>query len=326
MHIPFLLTPAGKDYIWGGTRLKNEFAKNLCFSSLAETWECSTHPEGPSKVASGPYNGQTLQNVLIQRPDFVGTHPQVVNGQLPILVKLIDAQQDLSIQVHPSDQYARVHENGQLGKTEMWYILHAEPGSKLVYGFARDMTKELVLKTLDDKTFPKYLQYIPVRTNDVFYIEPGTVHAIGKGIVLAEVQENSNITYRLYDYDRVDKNGQTRALHRQKALEVANLKASKEQLQPMRVLNYQPGCAKELIGRCKYFLVERILVNCPAKRPFSYQTGQNSFRVLLCTQGAGYLGWENGKLSFKKGDCLFVPASSILLDMVGNAQFLQVSC
>lgn len=326
MHIPFLLTPAGKECIWGGIRLKNEFFKNLCFPSLAETWECSTHPEGPSKVASGPYNGQTLQDVLIRRPDFIGTHPKVVNGQIPILVKLIDAQQDLSVQVHPSDEYARVHENGQLGKTEMWYILHAEPGAKLVYGFAHEMTKELVLKTLADKTFPKYLQYIPVRTNDVFYIEPGTVHAIGKGIVLAEVQENSNITYRLYDYERVDKTGQTRVLHRQKALDVANLRVSKEQIQPMRTLNYQPGCAKELIGRCKYFFVERILVNCSSKRPLSYQTGQNSFRVLLCTQGEGYMNWKTEKLSFKKGDCLFVPANSILLDIVGNVRFLQVSC
>ncbi len=326
MHIPFLLAPAGKDYIWGGTRLKKDFAKQLDFSSLAETWECSTHPDGPSVVISGPYQGQALQNVLVKRPDFVGTHPQVVNGQIPILVKLIDAAQDLSVQVHPSDEYARVNENGQLGKTEMWYVLHAEPDAKLVYGFTRDMTRELVLKTLEDKTFPQYLQYIPVHTNDVFYIEPGTVHAIGKGIVLAEVQENSNITYRLYDYDRVDKSGRARALHRTQALAVANLKAGTEPVQPMRVLNYQPGCAKELIGRCKYFLVERMLVNCSTEHPFVYQTGHNSFRVLLCTQGEGYISWETEKLPFKKGDCLFVPADSIPLQMVGNTQFLQVSC
>jgi len=326
MHIPFLLAAVGKDYIWGGTRLKKEFAKDLSLSSLAEMWECSTHPEGPSRVASGPYQGKLLQEVLLQRPDFVGTHPVVKKGQLPVLVKLIDAQQDLSVQVHPADDYAHTHENGQLGKTEMWYVLQAEPGAKLVYGFRRDMSRELLLRTLKEKTFPQYLQYIPVHTNDAFYIEPGTVHAIGKGIVLAEVQENSNITYRLYDYDRVDKNGQTRTLHTQQALAVANLKAGRAPVQPMRVLNYQPGCAKELIGRCKYFLVERMLINCLPDQPLSYQTGHNSFRILLCIQGEGELVWAEDKLHFKKGDCLFVPADSVPLKVVGNTQFLQVSC
>ncbi len=326
MHIPFLLAPAGKDYIWGGNRLKQEFAKDFSLSSLAETWECSTHPDGLSQVISGPYKGKTLQEVLSLRPDFVGTHPKVVNGQIPVLIKLIDAQQDLSVQVHPSDEYAGIHENGQLGKTEMWYVLHAEPGAKLVYGFSRDMNKDLILKTLKDKTFTHYLQYISVYTNDVFYIEPGTVHAIGKGIVLAEVQENSNITYRLYDYDRQDKNGQARSLHIKQALEVINLKASKEPLQPMRVLNYQPGCAKELIGRCKYFLVERMLVNSSVKQPLAYKTEHNSFKVLLCVQGKGKLSWKDNNLDFKKGSCIFVPANSVPLQIVGKSQFLQVGC
>ncbi len=326
MHIPFLLAPVGKDYLWGGTRLKDEFAKDFSMTSLAETWECSTHPEGPSRVVSGPYQGKLLQEVLKNHPDFIGTHPQVTDGQIPILVKLIDAQQDLSIQVHPSDEYAQTHENGQLGKTEMWYVLHAEPGAKLVYGFAREMSKELIRKALQHKTLPQYLQYIPVHTNDVFYIEPGTVHAIGKGIVLAEVQENSNITYRLYDYDRIDKDGQARALHVEKALDVANLKSSREPIQPMRVLHYQPGCARELIGRCKYFLVERMLVNGTQEQPVVYQTDYNSFSVLLCLKGQGEIRWEEDKLSFNKGDCIFIPAKSVPLHILGNTQFLQVSC
>lgn len=325
MHIPFLLAPVGKDYLWGGSRLKEEFAKDLSLPFLAETWECSTHPDGPSLVSSGPYQGRTLQEVLIERPDFVGAHC-LQNGQLPVLVKLIDAQQDLSVQVHPLDAYAQHHEDGQLGKAEMWYVLHADPGAKLVYGFRQDVTKELVLKTLQDNTFPNYLQYIPVHQNDIFFIEPGTVHALGKGIVLAEVQENSNITYRLYDYNRVDKHGHFRPLHVQKALEVATLTASCKPIQPKRVLHHQPGCAKELLIRCPYFEVERMLVDSSSECPFTYQTGKNSFHVLLCVQGKGTIRWEQDSLSINKGDCLFVPADSVALQWIGNFQFLQVSC
>ena len=326
MHIPFLLRPAQKDYLWGGTRLKDEFAKDTALSSLAETWECSTHPDGPSQIASGPYCGETLQTVLSRRPDFVGTHPRVTNGQLPVLVKLIDAQQNLSVQVHPSDEYAHLHEAGAQGKTEMWYVLHADPGARLIYGFQRNMTKEQVRKTLADKTFLRYLQYIPVHTNDVFYVSPGTVHAIGKGIVLAEVQENSNITYRLYDYDRRDKNGHPRPLHIEQALEVASLQASPAPHSPMRVLNYRPGFASELLARCPYFLVHRILLNRPKAAPLPYQTGSNSFHILLCLKGTGNLAANSVRLDFKKGDCLFIPADSVPLTLCGNTQFLQVSC
>lgn len=326
MHIPFLLRPAQKDYLWGGTHLKHEFAKDTSLSSLAETWECSTHPDGPSTVASGPYQGKTLQEVLTARPDFIGTHPKVVNGQIPVLVKLIDAQQNLSVQVHPTDDYAHSHEPGQLGKTEMWYILNARPGAKLIYGFKRTLTADTVRQSIQDDTLPRYLQEIDVHENDVFYIEPGTVHAIGAGIVLAEVQENSNITYRLYDYGRTDKNGQKRPLHVQQALAVANLQASGLPKSPMRVLNYQPGWADELLARCKYFLVKRVLLNRPAQQPLTYQTGRNSFHVLLCVQGEGGFVFNQSKLPFKKGDCLFVPADSVTLSIYGKTQFLQVSC
>lgn len=322
---PFLLKPSGKDYLWGGSRLNDDFSKEIDLMPLAETWECSTHPDGPSTVASGVFIGQTLAEVLKSHPEYLGTHP-VTEGELPILIKLIDAKKDLSVQVHPGDDYAREHEDGQLGKTEMWYVLDAAKDSKLVYGLHHSVGKEQLRRSIGDGTVEKYLQKIPVKKDDLFYIEAGTIHAIGAGALIAEIQENSNLTYRLYDYNRVGKDGKKRKLHIDKALNVANLNASAEPRQPLRVLKYRPGCASELLCRCKYFEVHRMLVNTERCRDMvDYQADSSSFRVLLCTDGCGaiYFG-EKDSLCFFKGDCIFVPADSAKLKIHGRAQFLDV--
>lgn len=206
MNRPFLLKPAGKDYLWGGNRLNDDFTKGIALSPLAETWECSTHPDGPSTAASGEFEGQSLSDVLMAHPEFLGTHPKT-KGELPILIKFIDAKKDLSVQVHPTDAYAAEHENGQLGKTEMWYVLDAAKDTSLVYGLKTDVEKERLRAAIEKGTVEKYLQKVPVQKNDLFYIEAGTIHAIGAGALIAEIQESSNLTYRIYDYDRVDRNG-----------------------------------------------------------------------------------------------------------------------
>lgn len=322
---PFLLKPAGKDYLWGGTRLNDDFAKDIEMDPLAETWECSTHPDGPSMVASGAYSGRTLAEVLKMHPEYLGTHPKT-EGELPILIKFIDAKKDLSVQVHPTDEYAREHENGQLGKTEMWYVLDATKDAKLIYGFHHDADKEKVRKSIEEGTVEKYLQKVPIQKDDLFYIEAGTVHAIGAGALVAEIQESSNLTYRMYDYNRIDKNGKKRELHVEKALEVANLKAMSEPRQPVRVLKYKKGCASELLCRCKYFEVYRMIVNTERCREMvDYQADETSFRVLLCTNGCGavYYG-ENQTIRVFKGDCIFVPANSKKIKIHGAAQFLDV--
>lgn len=324
-HEPFLLRPSGKDYLWGGSRLNDEFSKGIDLNPLAETWECSTHPDGPSTVASGIFAGQTLAEVLKQHPEYMGTHPCTRDG-LPILIKLIDAKKDLSVQVHPTDEYACEHENGQLGKTEMWYVLDAAKDAKLVYGLHHNVGKEQLRKSIEDGTVEKYLQKVPIKKDDLFYIEAGTIHAIGAGALVAEIQESSNLTYRLYDYNRIGKDGKRRELHIDKALEVANLNASAEPKQPLRVLKYRPGCASELLCRCKYFEVYRMLVNTERCRALvGYQADSSSFRVLLCTDGCGSI-YYGGKecLGFFKGDCLFVPANSVKLRLHGQAQFLDV--
>lgn len=328
-NTPFLLKPAAKDYLWGGSRLNDDFAKGIDMSPLAETWECSTHPDGPSIIASGEYEGKELAVALSENPQWLGTHPLATTEgkpELPILIKLIDAKKDLSVQVHPDDEYAKRVENS-LGKTEMWYVLDAKPDSSLVYGFNQDTEPDKVRKAIENGKLENLLNHVPIHKNDLFFIQAGTVHAIGAGALVAEIQENSNITYRLYDYDRVDKNGTKRPLHVDKALVVSDLRSSAKPRQPMRVLKYKKGCASELLTRCKYFQVERMLLNTETQRDLvEFKTDSNSFHALLCVDGCGMLFGDGIMLNFFKGDCIFVPADSVELKIHGRAQLLNVSC
>lgn len=320
---PLLLRPSGKDYLWGGSRLNDDFEKNIDMAPLAETWECSTHPDGPSFVVGGTFDGRELAEVLRERPEYLGERHKGENT-LPILIKFIDAKKDLSVQVHPTDKYAKEYENGQLGKTEMWYVLDAAKNASLIYGLNKSCTKEEMRTAIADGSVGKLLQKVPIHKDELFFIEAGTVHAIGAGALVAEIQENSNLTYRLFDYGRVGKDGKTRELHVEKALEVANLKSSAEPKQPLRVLKYRPGVASELLTRCKYFEVYRMLVNTERRQIVHYKADEVAFRVLLCVGGCGTIGFEGGVINFYKGDCVFVPANSAMLTLHGQAQFLDI--
>lgn len=322
-HKPILLHPSGKDYLWGGSRLNDEFEKQIQLDPLAETWECSTHQDGPSYAVGGEFDGLELKEVLKQHPEYLGKHANP-DGMLPILIKLIDAKSDLSIQVHPDDAYALEYENGQLGKTEMWYVLDAAKDAKLIYGFRRNMTEKAVRSAIQNGTLARHLQQVAVHKDDLFFIEPGTVHAIGAGALVAEIQENSNLTYRLYDYDRVDRNGQKRELHIDKAMSVMDFSSSAEPRQPLRVLKYRMGVASELLCRCKYFEVYRMIVNTERRQQVRYHADAISFRVLLCVNGCGTFNYENESMRFYKGDCIFVPADSVDLSIHGQAQFLDI--
>lgn len=323
---PFLLKPVGKDYLWGGRRLNDDFSKDIPLQPLAETWECSTHPDGPSVVASGEFKGFSLPEVLRLQPELLGRHYAGL-GELPILIKLIDAKKDLSVQVHPDDEYAFKHEQGQRGKTEMWYVLDASCDAQLVYGFSHDINRAVLEKSLLDGTVEKYLQKVPVHSDDIFFIKPGTVHAIGAGALIAEIQESSNLTYRLFDYNRVDKNGKKRELHIEKALAVVNMQGSARPKQPLRVLKYRRGYAAEMLCRCKYFQVERVLVNTERCRKLaSFQSNSDSFQVLLCTNGCGIMTFGDGEvLQLFRGDCVFLPADSVEVKVHGRLQVLVVS-
>ena len=329
LNSPFLLKPAVKDYLWGGSRLNDDFNLGYDIAPFAEAWVCSCHPDGESVADT---YGLTLAELLRIHPEWLGTHASsVANGEFPILIKFIDAKANLSVQVHPSDEYAREYENGQLGKTEMWYVLDAIKDSRLIYGLKYDCSKEAIRDAIEKGELERHLRYYPIKKNDVFFIEAGTIHAIGAGALIAEIQENSNLTYRLYDYDRVDKTGKKRELHVDKALEVSNLKNIGEPRQAMRVLKYIPGVANELLSRCKYFEVYRMLINTERRQKVTYSSDELSFRVLLCYDGCGNISYctEDGRkeyINIYKGDCVFVPADSVELVLNGVMELLDVRC
>ena len=297
--LPFLLKPAFKDYIWGGSKLRDFYGKKTSMNPLAESWECSTHPDGLTIVDSGEYLGQSLASVLEKNPSFMGSRAlAVAGGKLPILIKLIDANRDLSVQVHPDDNYALKNEHS-MGKTEMWYVLEAEPGAEIVYGVKDVVSFEQFSKALVDGSVMDCLNRVPVKKGDCFFIEAGTVHALGKGIVVCEVQENSNVTYRLYDYNR------GRELHVQKGLDVVRFDSS-------------CGCGKS----CKYFSMETAAVSGSVEM----NVGPESFHALVCTDGNGKIVCGGTSVAFEKGSTVFIPAGCGVLSVVGNCLLLDISC
>lgn len=323
INTPFLLKPIGKDYLWGGQKLNDLFAKDIPMNPLAETWECSVHPDGESVIASGEYQGKKLSAVLEEHPYILGSHP---GENLPILVKLIDARDNLSVQVHPNDDYALKNE-GELGKTEMWYVIETSDEASLIYGYNKNVTRDEIEKASQDGTIEKYLQKVSIKKDDIFFIPAGTVHAICKGALIAEIQENSNITYRLYDYDRVDNCGNKRQLHIKKALDVMNYSMASSPRQPLRVKRFNNGFCAELLCRCKYFQVERFIINTERTRKMAYyKTESNSCSIMLCTEGCGVIFWNGGMIDFYRGDCIFIPANSVELKLHGVSKSLMIGC
>lgn len=245
----FLLQPAYKDYLWGGSRLRTEYGKNSPNAIIAESWELSVHPDGRSVIASGADAGRTLA-------DYLAEHPKAAGGakgeQFPVLAKLIDAQRPLSVQVHPEDDYA-YRKAGERGKTELWHILEAEPDAYLYLGVNRTVSKEEFADRIADNTVEEILKKVPVLPGESYYVPAGTLHAIGKGIVLFEVQETSNQTYRVYDYGRRDANGNLRPLHIADALAVARLSPSSAVPPGHSAWKTVAGGTERTIVQCPFF-------------------------------------------------------------------------
>ena len=288
----YLLQPACKDYLWGGRRhLRESFGIKSSLDPLAEAWVLSCHPDGPSVLASGPFAGRTLPEYLAEAgPAVLGTSCTQF-ARFPLLVKLIDAEQSLSVQVHPSDEYA-LREEGQYGKTELWVVLAAEPGAFLYYGFEREVSREEFARSIEDGSLTGLLHKAPVKPGDVFFIPAGTLHSIGAGIVLAYIQQNSNVTYRVYDYGRRGPDGRPRALHIQKALAVAHLG-------PAPSLQFGPH-----LGSCRYFTADL------RQGPFAGDCGPESFCALLAVEGSGRLTCGGEAQLVFPGSCFFLPAGS----------------
>lgn len=313
---PVLLTPAFKDYLWGGTRLRTEYGKKCDLDRIAESWELSAHKDGQSIVASGEYVGMTLTDYITACGREILGHRGENFENFPILIKFIDAKQNLSVQVHPDDEYALATE-GEYGKTEVWFVLSAEEGSALYYGFNRPITKDEFLARLSDNTIEQVLNRVNAKPGDVFFIKPGTVHAIGEGLLICEIQQNSNTTYRVYDYNRRGADGKLRDLHIDKAADVADFNPSTSADSSGKTI-VRDGYTTRTIAQCKYFTTERIEVSSSAELPID----RESFRSVIVTDGTAELSVGGTVLSVKAGDSVFVPAQDGKLVINGSCGIL----
>ena len=299
------LAPYCCSAIWGGTRLHCEYGFESAEPQIAEAWLLSCHPNGPSIIKEGIYAGKTLQEYIEIKGRCVLGNLGVIFQEFPILIKLIDAADDLSIQVHPSNLYALEHAGGEYGKTEMWYILDAQPGAYIYLGVEHSMTREDFERSIENNLLQTELRKQPVKKGEHYYIPPGTIHGIGKGVLIAEIQQNSDITYRIYDYNRRDKHGKKRELHLAQAKDVAILEPTQMQ--------YEFGSH---LVRCTYFTVDERVGVQHADCDF------DSFTSLLFLEGEGTLCNAEGSMKVTKGDSVFLDAGSGDYHVYGNCRYL----
>lgn len=217
---PLFMQPVFQEKIWGGNRLRTVFGFEIPNDKIGEDWAISAHPHGVSVIENGPYKGQTLDQLWAQHKELFGNPTEEV---FPLLIKILDAEDDLSVQVHPDDAYGLKHE-GELGKTECWYIIDAAPGAEIIYGH-HAQTREELAAMINEGRWDELLTRVPVKKGDFFYVPSGTIHAIGKGIMILETQQSSDTTYRVYDYDRKDDSGNPRELHIQQSVDVTTVPA-----------------------------------------------------------------------------------------------------
>ena len=289
------LYPECKDYVWGGEKLKTKYNKKTDKSPCAESWELSFHEAGLSRLDDGRTLAESvsvadLGECAARFPDF------------PMLIKLIDAKENLSVQVHPSDEYALKNENSY-GKTEAWYIVEAEEGAGIYLGFKRDVTKEEYAQAIAERRLTDLLNFFRVRAGECYFIPSGTVHAIGRGCLIYEIQQNSNLTYRVYDYGRLDKNGCERELHIEKALLVSDLRKYER-------------CADTATTsvKCKYFRSSRLAVS----GVLTLSAGRGSFNCITCIKGCGEIDGQR----IDRGESFFVPAGYGEYELSGNMEII----
>ena len=316
MSYPMKLSPATMQTVCGGKRLMGKWNKHTDGDNIAESWELSCHEKGESVVINGEYGNCTLSQVVAQNPDFLGEKGKAFDF-FPILIKLIDSKDNLSIQVHPSDEYALANE-GEYGKTEMWYIVDCDEGSGVYCGFKEPIGKDALDKALNDGTIVDYLNFIQVKKGDCLFIPAGTVHAICGGLLICEVQQNSSITYRLYDYNRVDKDGNPRQLHIDKAIAVTDTsKVVKVNENSERVND-----TVVRLANCKYFTVEELSV----EEEYSFEVDGSSFVSLTVIDGQGAVMANGSCISLDLGDTVFIPAGVGKTDIYGNLKAIKAFC
>lgn len=316
----FRLRPSFKDYLWGGTRLRDDFGKECEYDKVAESWELSCHKDGPSYIADGECKGMTLAEYVEKHPQVLGTACERFE-YFPILIKLIDAKDNLSVQVHPDNEYA-LRVEGEYGKTEMWYVIDADPGAQLLYGFKSEISKEEFCERIANDTFLDTVNAVPVKKGDFFFIESGTLHAIGKGILIAEIQQNSNTTYRIYDYGRVGADGKPRQLHVDKAVEVTHLCPPNIHPKGEPVVYEDGNWTQTLLARCEYFTVNVLDI---AERAWLEATDKSFVHILLLEGELYFSSDKQEVIHLKKGDSLFIPAGYGHFELTGEGQAVMTN-
>jgi mannose-6-phosphate isomerase len=310
MLYPLKFKPIFKDKIWGGDKLRTLFGKNSTSDKTGESWELSGFEQEVSIVSNGFLAGNDLNELIeVYMGELVGDKIYEKYGHtFPLLFKLIDADDKLSIQVHPDDETASQRHNS-LGKTEMWYIIDAEPGSELIVGFKNDSSKDEYLTALENGKLNGLLQHVPVQKGDVIFIPAGLIHAIGKGIVVAEIQETSDLTYRIYDYERTGESGNRRELHTEQALDVIDFSARKN---PKTDYSATMNQVTELI-KCPFFTTNIIRFD---KNILKNYVSLDSFVVYLCIEGNFRINIGNEKAEIAKGETVLIPASVHELELI----------
>ncbi len=313
MMKPIKMKPCFKQYIWGGDNIRAVYGKDTPEPPVAESWEISAHPDGLSVADGGECDGMTIPQLCEKfGKEFYGSSMEA-DEPFPLLLKILDANDRLSVQVHPDDAYAKVHENGGKGKTEAWYILHAEEGATLIYGFAEDITRDEFRKAIEEGRCESVLNHVPCSEGDVFYIPAGTVHAVGKGLMIAEIQQSSNTTYRVYDYMRRDAQGNLRELHIEKALDVSRTESSRGSEKCVgTVENVGSGRVKHIIAN-EFFCFDEIETDGKLE-------ADTKGRLHLVFAADGDLCV--GGLKLKKGDSALIPACVGKYDIEGKGKLL----
>lgn len=323
MIYPLKFISIYKNIIWGGRNIEKKFNRHIPEGKVAESWEVCCRKEGISVVSNGTYKGRDLYDLIkTYKEELLGSEVySSFSDTFPLILKIIDANDKLSVQVHPGDNYQGL-ENGESRKTEMWYIIDAKPNAQIVYGLKEGITKDEFADAVKNKDIKHTLNFVPVKKGDSFFIPGGTVHAILDGILIAEIQQNSNTTYRVYDWDRVDDKGHFRELHINKALNAIsfdNGEGRRKPEKPAKVCEYNNYSSKELV-KSKYFTVEEIDV----KSTYNNATDGTRFFIYMNLEGKGTVSYSGGEEEINPGDTILIPATLGKYELNGNIKALKM--
>lgn len=296
---PLKLTPAMKETIWGGSKLKTQYNKKADFENIAESWELTVRGDGMNVIENGEYAGMTMGE-YVDKATYAVIGEGYDGDRFPLLIKFIDARDTLSIQVHPADEYSLKNEN-EFGKTEMWYIVDADEGAELIIGTKPDYTVTAYNKAVADGTVEELFTKVKVKKGDVYFIPAGLVHAIGAGNLICEIQQNSNVTYRVWDFGRIGKDGKPRETHVDKARDVI-VNYSPEDIEKMRFASASDR-TPSLLAHCDKFKVNKYNFT-----DLTLNAGKESFISLTFLSGEGYIGYNGEKYPFAKGETYYIPA------------------